>query len=168
MVIGGNNGTPIGAGNFSSDINPGNWTQFSAPITYTDPGTPDWCTIIITIITSGNILTTAVVDDLSFGSANSVELIKNGLVSDHFDLSQNYPNPFNPSTTIQFSIPAEEFVSLSVFNSLGEKVSTLVSENLNAGTYKYDWNAADLPSGIYFYSLTADNFKQTKKLILMK
>ncbi len=85
-----------------------------------------------------------------------------------FNLFQNYPNPFNPSTAIQFSIPVEGFVFLNVFNALGEKVSTVVSENLNAGTYKYDWNAADLPSGIYFYNLTSDNFKQTKKLILMK
>jgi hypothetical protein len=91
-----------------------------------------------------------------------------GDVPEEYSLMQNYPNPFNPSTTIQFSIPEEGFVSLNIFNSLGEKVSTLVSENINAGTYKYNWNASDLPSGIYFYSLTAENFKQTKKLILIK
>ncbi len=89
-------------------------------------------------------------------------------VPDNYELQQNFPNPFNPGTTIQFSIPEEGFVSLDIFNSLGEKISTLVSENLNAGTYKYDWNAADLPSGIYFYSLTAKRFKQTRKLVLMK
>jgi len=93
--------------------------------------------------------------------------IEEGEVPEEYFLMQNYPNPFNPSTTIQFAIPAEGFVTLNVFNALGENVSTLVSDNLNAGTYKYDWNAADLPSGTYFYSLTADNFKQTKKLILM-
>ncbi|NNG27096.1 MAG: T9SS type A sorting domain-containing protein, partial [Ignavibacteriaceae bacterium] len=85
-----------------------------------------------------------------------------------FNLFQNYPNPFNPTTTIKFSIPVEGFVSLNVFNALGEEVSTLVSESLNTGTYKYDWNAGNLPSGIYYYSLTADNFKATKKLILLK
>ena len=79
-----------------------------------------------------------------------------------------HPNPFNPATTIQFSIPEEGFVSLDVFNALSEKVTKLLSEILNAGTYKYDWNASVLPSGIYFYSLTAENFKQTKKLVLMK
>jgi len=100
-------------------------------------------------------------------SLSDVEPIST-LVPDDYELQQNYPNPFNPSTTIQFSIPGEGFVTLDVFNSLGEKVSSLVSENLYAGSYKYDWNAADLPSGIYFYSLTADNFKQTKKLILIK
>ncbi|MBT8386798.1 MAG: T9SS type A sorting domain-containing protein [Ignavibacteria bacterium] len=90
------------------------------------------------------------------------------VVTDNYTLHQNYPNPFNPSTAIQFSIPGEGFVTLNVLNSLGEKVSTLVSENLSSGTYKYNWNASDLPSGIYFYSLRADNFIQTKKLILMK
>jgi hypothetical protein len=96
-----------------------------------------------------------------------VEPVSN-LVPDDYELQQNFPNPFNPSTTINFSIPTEEFVSLSVFNSLGEKVSTLVSENLNAGTYKYDWDAADLPSGIYFYRLNANEYTVSKKMILLK
>ena len=96
-----------------------------------------------------------------------VETVNNN-IPEEYSLMQNYPNPFNPSTTIQFSIPAEGFVSLNIFNALGENVSTLVSENLNAGTYKYDWKASNLTSGIYFYSLTANNFKQTRKLVLMK
>jgi len=94
--------------------------------------------------------------------------IEEGEILEEYSLMQNYPNPFNPSTTISFSIPVEGFVSLNVFNALGEKVSTLVSENLVAGTYKYDWNASDLPSGIYFYSLTAESFKLTRKLVLLK
>jgi len=168
MWVGGITGTQIGLGFFSAQAATTDWTQFSVPINYSDPGTPDWCTVQIIVGINQSSGGEAVVDDLSFGSASSVELIKNGLVPDQFELSQNYPNPFNPSTTIQFSIPTEGFVALNVFNSLGEKVSTLVSESLNAGTYKYDWNASVLPSGIYFYSLTADNFKQTKKLVLMK
>jgi flagellar hook assembly protein FlgD len=85
-----------------------------------------------------------------------------------FSLSQNYPNPFNPSTKISFFIPKEAFVKLEIYNSTGEKVSTLVSENLTAGNYKYEWNAKSLPSGIYFYKMTADNFVQTRKMILLK
>jgi hypothetical protein len=85
-----------------------------------------------------------------------------------FSLYQNYPNPFNPSTTMKFSIPKESFTKLEIFNALGEKVSTLVSENLSAGTYEYEWNAEGLPSGIYFYRLSAENFVQTKKLLLIK
>jgi hypothetical protein len=85
-----------------------------------------------------------------------------------FSLSQNYPNPFNPVTTISFSISSESFISLEVYNVMGEKVSNLVSDNLPAGAHEYEWNASGLPSGVYFYRLTAENFKQTKKLLLMK
>jgi len=92
----------------------------------------------------------------------------NNEVPHQFSLRQNYPNPFNPSTTIQFSLPDQTFVRLEIFNTLGEKVTTLVSEELNTGSHKYDWNAGNLPSGIYYYSLSADNFKATKKLILLK
>jgi hypothetical protein len=85
-----------------------------------------------------------------------------------FQLNQNYPNPFNPSTTIEFALPTPGFVTLSVYNILGEKVATLVSEELAAGSYKYEWDATELTSGIYFYSLSAGEFVSTKKMILMK
>jgi hypothetical protein len=85
-----------------------------------------------------------------------------------YKLEQNYPNPFNPITTIQFSIPEREFVRLEIFNSLGEKVSTLVSEELNAGSYKFDWNAESFSSGIYYYALAAGGFSKTRKLVLLK
>jgi hypothetical protein len=85
-----------------------------------------------------------------------------------YKLEQNFPNPFNPSTTIQFSIPKQSFVKLEIFNTLGEKVSTLVSEELNIGNYKYEWNAENLSSGIYYYKLTAKEFVQTRKLVLLK
>jgi N-acetylneuraminic acid mutarotase len=85
-----------------------------------------------------------------------------------YSLSQNYPNPFNPSTSIQFSIPSQTFVKLEVFNSLGEKVSTLVAEELNVGNYQYEWNAENLASGIYYYKLSTIDFVQTKKLALLK
>ena len=85
-----------------------------------------------------------------------------------FILEQNYPNPFNPHTKIQFSLSRRSFVNLTVFNSLGAKIETLIAEELNAGTYNYDWNANGLPSGVYFYTLRAGNFIATKKLILLK
>ena len=85
-----------------------------------------------------------------------------------FNLYQNYPNPFNPSTTIQFALPKESFTKLEIFNILGEKVITLVSEMLSPGAYKYKWDAGRYSSGVYFYRITAGNFIQTKKLLLMK
>ena len=86
----------------------------------------------------------------------------------NFHLFQNYPNPFNPSTTIRFSLPESGNVKLEIFNILGEKVQTLRDEFYNAGIYIVEFNAGNLPSGIYFYKLTSDNFTDTKKLILVK
>ena len=94
--------------------------------------------------------------------------IEEGEIPEEYSLMQNYPNPFNPSTTIRFSIPAASYVTLEVFNALGEKVDVLVSEELSAGTYKYEWKAKDLTSGIYFYKLQTGSFVETKKMILLK
>jgi hypothetical protein len=92
----------------------------------------------------------------------------NGGVPDTYTLKQNYPNPFNPTTTIEFAVPKNEFVTVKVFDILGREVQTLVAENLNAGSYKTRFNADQLSSGVYLYQLRAGNFVQTKKLTLMK
>lgn len=93
---------------------------------------------------------------------------RNSTIPSKFQLSQNFPNPFNPTTTINFSIPEAYFVSLKVFNCLGQEIVTLVSKELNAGNYKYDWNATNLPSGIYFYRIQVGSINETKKMILLK
>jgi hypothetical protein len=85
-----------------------------------------------------------------------------------FVLSQNYPNPFNPSTTINYFVPKESFVSIKVYDFLGREVSTLVSETKSTGSYELSFNASSLPSGTYFYVMTADNYSTTKKMVLMK
>jgi hypothetical protein len=85
-----------------------------------------------------------------------------------YALSQNYPNPFNPATTISFNLPSKSFVSLKVYDALGREVATILSEELSAGTYSRQWNAAGLPSGIYFYRLQTGSFTETKKLVLLK
>jgi hypothetical protein len=85
-----------------------------------------------------------------------------------FDLMQNFPNPFNPSTYIEFQIANQGFVSLKVYDLLGREVNTLVNEEKPAGYYKVTWNAANLPSGIYFYRLKAGDYIKTKKMILLK
>lgn len=97
----------------------------------------------------------------------SVELLP-GDSPTQFSLSQNYPNPFNPATTISFSIPSKSFVLLKVFDVLGKEISTLVSEELSAGTYSQQWNAGGLPTGVYLYSLQAGSFTETKKLMLLR
>jgi len=97
----------------------------------------------------------------------SVEVLA-GNIPLTFSLGQNYPNPFNPSTTIEFALSAPGYVTLSIFNTLGEQVATLVTENLTAGNYKYEWDASELTSGIYFYRLQAGDYLETKKMILLK
>ena len=83
-------------------------------------------------------------------------------------LSQNFPNPFNPSTTIKYSIPQLSSVQIKIFDVLGNEIETLVNEEKPVGTYELNWNAANLPSGVYFYQLQAENFVQTRKMILLK
>lgn len=85
-----------------------------------------------------------------------------------FELSQNYPNPFNPTTNIKFSIPKDGFVSLKVYNSLGQEVATLVNEIKNAGIYQVDFDASNLSSGVYVYTLQSGNNQLSKKMLLMK
>ncbi len=91
-----------------------------------------------------------------------------GLTPDKYILEQNFPNPFNPSTTINFSILQRNFVSLRVFNIIGEEVSTLLNEEKDAGSYHVKFNALNIPSGIYFYKIIAGSFSATRKMILIK
>lgn len=91
-----------------------------------------------------------------------------GMVPDKFTLEQNYPNPFNPSTNLEFGISRSGFVSLKIYDMLGKEVMTLVNSNLTPGTYKYDFDGTGLSSGIYYYTLSADNFSQTKRMTLIK
>jgi photosystem II stability/assembly factor-like uncharacterized protein len=85
-----------------------------------------------------------------------------------FHLTQNYPNPFNPTTTIKYSILSEEFVTLRVYNAIGEEIRTLVNEIKEAGNYEFTFNAENLASGIYYYRLNAGEFSANKKMILIK
>ena len=85
-----------------------------------------------------------------------------------FKLMQNFPNPFNPSTTIRFSIPQQQHVSLSVFTIYGQKIACLKDADLPAGEYSVTWNARDIASGVYFYEIETNIYSDTKKLILLK
>ena len=100
------------------------------------------------------------------GTPSDVEQIEE--LANTFSLAQNYPNPFNPTTTIQYSIPKASNVTVKVYDVLGKEVATLVDQKLAAGVYNSKFDGANLSSGIYFYTLTADNFTATKKLMLVK
>jgi hypothetical protein len=85
-----------------------------------------------------------------------------------FELVQNFPNPFNPTTKIKFSLPTNEMTHLVVFNMLGQEVVTLVNDQLSSGAHEIEFNASELPSGIYFYTLQAGNLNITKKMVFLK
>ena len=86
----------------------------------------------------------------------------------NYALLQNYPNPFNPSTLISWQLIDSRHVELSVYNILSEKVATLISEKQQAGRHRYEWDAGNMPSGIYFYRIKAGEFQDVKKMILMR
>ena len=89
-------------------------------------------------------------------------------IPDGFLLKQNYPNPFNPSTNISFDIPKSSFVELRIYDISGREITKLVSQDLNPGSYNYSWEANNLSSGVYFYTLKAGDFVSTKKMLLLK
>lgn len=104
--------------------------------------------------------------DGSFRLSNEIS-VDNNLVSS-FELEQNYPNPFNPSTTIRFNIPITEKVKIEVFNTVGNKVATLLNGLKEAGKHEVQFEAENLASGVYFYKISAGSFIQTKKMLLIR
>lgn len=102
------------------------------------------------------------------GFPTSIEETGDSTIPDEFALSQNYPNPFNPVTKIRFDVPQSGHVKVLIYNSLGQVVETLVDEELTANSYEVSFDGADLPSGLYFYRLVANNFTETKKMLLLK
>jgi hypothetical protein len=85
-----------------------------------------------------------------------------------YNLSQNFPNPFNPKTIINYELPITNFVELTIYNLLGQKVITLINEHQNAGYHQIEWEASDFASGIYYYKINAGDFQDVKKMILLR
>jgi hypothetical protein len=125
----------------------------SSPLTFLDFG-----------FNEGNI-------EVTLTNGNITVPVKNidpEVLPSEYCLHQNYPNPFNPTTSIVFDLPTESKVHLAVYNLLGEEVAVLAEGTYDAGSYKVDFNAKGLPTGLYFCKLTANNFTQTNKLILVE
>jgi len=94
--------------------------------------------------------------------------VETEIAPNEFELYQNFPNPFNPSTIINYQIPELSFVTLKIYDVLGKEIETILNEEKPKGTYELIWNAANLPSAVYFYKLQAGSFVETKKMVLMK
>ena len=94
----------------------------------------------------------------------------NSIIPEKFILHQNFPNPFNPFTTIKISVPESitNKVTLKIFDVMGKEVATLIDSKLNPGEYEFYWNAGTFASGVYYYRLEANNFAETKKMLLIK
>lgn len=113
------------------------------------------------IVSSNNLLVT--LKSTSVGIQNI-----SSQIPDKYKLENNFPNPFNPATNIKFQIPEKSFTSIIIYDLLGREVITLLSEELNAGYYNFQFNAENLNSGIYFYTLRTENFSETKRMVLVK
>jgi hypothetical protein len=163
----------IGYATFEITTPASSWTQFSLDFNYFVSGTPDKCKFLFTI--DGPVTG----DDFHLGSyflldnvvlsgiATSVN--DKNIVPSKFSLEQNYPNPFNPSTKIQYNLPEKSFVNITVYNSIGREVTSLVNSVMPAGSHEIVFNASGLNSGVYFYTIkTGNNVVQTRKMILMK
>lgn len=111
-------------------------------------------------------LISSVINTITAGS--TTDLGEETPLDSKYYLEQNYPNPFNPTTVINFSLPASEFVVLEVFDALGRSVETLVKENLQSGIYTINFNADRLASGVYYYTISAGKFRKSKKMILLR
>lgn len=164
------NGSPIGGGGIELG-NAESYTLFNIPIEYFDSQIPDSCYILGAIVNDSldddpHIGSQFYLDDLSFQGINAVDN-KNTLI-ESFALYQNYPNPFNPVTTIRYQLPQASHLNLRIYNVLGQVIATLVDGVEQAGYKSVEWNAGNVPSGVFFYRLQAGNYIQTKKLILLK
>ena len=137
-------------------------------------------TAVSTGLTNTNISSLAISETELFAGTNGsgtwrrplseMTSVKDGksAIPTSFSLSQNYPNPFNPTTTISFALPSRSFVSLKVFDVLGRELSTVVSGELQAGTYNRQWSAENMSSGVYFYRIQSGSFAAVKKMLLLK
>jgi len=104
--------------------------------------------------------------DGTYSYSKSIEI--NSVNANNFQLYQNYPNPFNPTTTIKYAVTKQEFISLKVYDELGNEVATLVNEVRPTGNYEVEWNASAFASGIYYYRLKAGSYIEIKKMVLLK
>ena len=152
----------------SGQLTTGNWTKIGFVEGHGNSNSPKEYSFIDDNVTSGKYAyrLKQIDNDGSFEYSKVIEIDVNAPLG--YELSQNYPNPFNPSTTITFSLPVNEIVSLSVYNMLGEEIQILQNGFLEAGIYSYNFNAEGLPSGVYFYKLETSTKILYRKMLLIK
>jgi len=165
----------VGAGTATLQPTSDGYQSFNIPVVYYSNDPVNKCYIEIfcgdtTDTENGGTLGSYfLVDDISFSGVTAIGDQDDPLSVKDFILKQNYPNPFNPSTTIEFNLPEQSAVSLQIFDIQGREVQRLIDNQImNAAAHRITWLATDLPSGVYFYRLTAGNYVQTKRMLLVK
>ncbi|MGE5680162.1 MAG: T9SS type A sorting domain-containing protein [Bacillota bacterium] len=166
----GDSGIAVAAAAISVSAN--SYTKFDLPFVYLTNDVPDKCVLQVQIVgpTQGNnwhVGSSFLIDDLSLSGTAATSVKTESNLTDYV-LEQNYPNPFNPSTNISFTIPQNSFVSLKVYDVLGNIVSTLINEQKPAGSYRVSFSGSNLPSGLYIYELKAGSYSMMKKMMLVK
>ncbi len=158
--------------NYGFDIerkaNDDKWIQLSFVAGHGNSNTPKSYYFVDNSLSGGSIFYYRLKQIDTDGHFEYSQIIEVEFLIENFSLLQNFPNPFNPTTKIKFRIVDFGFVSLKVYDVLGNEVATIVNEERPAGVYEMEFNATELSSGIYFYKLTADKFSQTKKMLLLK
>jgi hypothetical protein len=156
------------------------WKLISFPIKASDlTGTGDFNSILSSVIqirilhnSTAGYMGEAVVGQLDVDDIIAISVT--GIADDHgsnpkeYSLAQNYPNPFNPSTSIKYNLPGNSFVSLKIYNSIGQEVTSLINSVEPAGSHEVLFNASGMNSGVYFYTLIAGAYIQTRKMLLLK
>lgn len=168
----------IGESVYSSPQVVSEWTLLEVPISYSTSETPDSASIVLlTFCYTQHSGSKLYIDNLSFDTSIPITAIDEntrGALPKSFALRQNYPNPFNPSTKISYSLPSNSRVKIEIFNMLGQSAGILVNSEKSAGFYEINWNAENLPSGIYLISIKAvgisskESFTLTRKALLIK
>ncbi|MGD0337206.1 MAG: T9SS type A sorting domain-containing protein [Bacteroidota bacterium] len=174
LFKGGIEGTSVALAAAALSTNVSSWTQFSTPFTYFNGETPDTCIIQIQIVGPGTGLNATphagsyfLLDDLDFSGTTGIaqNTTSQPII---FYLEQNYPNPFNPSTTVEFTLPSHSMTKLVVYNTIGQEIAVLVNGELEPGFHSVTFNGNGLPSGIYYYKLTAGTNVGIGKMNLLK
>jgi hypothetical protein len=145
------------------------WLSFDS-ITCKLLGTPDTAAMYVIKVTAIDTAGASVSCTFKITVTNPPSGIEEEIVRfpQGFTLDQNYPNPFNPKTVISYQVSVISDVKLSVYDVLGREIAVLINNRQNAGIHTTQWNAANLPSGVYFYQLKAGTYTETKKLLLLK
>jgi len=163
------NGTTWQSAKFYNFTNP-NWTKEVIDLT-TYANATNQLKIRFSMVSNGTVVNDGIyIDDIKLTGYNMTPtgISGNANVPADFSLSQNYPNPFNPATVITYSIPRQSLVSLKVYDMLGKEVTTLVNEQQPAGQYSVNFDATAYNSGVYFYELVSGEFRETRRMILIK